>query len=78
MAASYVGRTVYRLEKNGTRTLLADRYEGKRFRGPNDVVFRKDGSLYFTDTNWRRQRPRPRSDGAAAAARHLQDQGWHS
>lgn len=48
--ASYVGRTVYRLEKNGTRTLLADRYEGKRFRGPNDVVFRKDGSLYFTDT----------------------------
>jgi gluconolactonase len=49
--ASYVGRTVYRLEKSGTRTLLADRYEGKRFRGPNDVVFRKDGSLYFTDTN---------------------------
>jgi gluconolactonase len=51
VVASFVGRTVYRLEKNGTRTLLADRYEGKRFRGPNDVVFRKDGSLYFTDTN---------------------------
>ena len=51
VVASYVGRTVYRLEKNGARTLLADRYEGKRLRGPNDVVFRKDGSLYFTDTN---------------------------
>jgi gluconolactonase len=50
IVASYVGRTVYRLEKNGTRTLLADRYEGRRFRGPNDVVFRKDGSIYFTDT----------------------------
>lgn len=50
VVAGFVGRTVYRLEKNGTRTLLADRYEGKRFRGPNDVVFRKDGSLYFTDT----------------------------
>ena len=51
VVASFVGRTVYRLEKDGTRTLLADRYEGKRFRGPNDVVFRKDGSLYFTDSN---------------------------
>ena len=51
VVASFVGRTVYRLERNGRRTLLADRYEGKRFRGPNDVVFRKDGSLYFTDTN---------------------------
>lgn len=51
VAASFVGRTVYRLDKNGTRALLAERYEGKRLRGPNDVVFRKDGSLYFTDTN---------------------------
>jgi len=50
VVAGYVGRTVYRLEKNGKRTLLADRYDGKRFRGPNDVVFTKDGSLYFTDT----------------------------
>jgi gluconolactonase len=45
-------RTVYRLEKNGTRTILADRYEGKRFNGPNDIVVKSDGAIYFTDTPW--------------------------
>lgn len=45
-------RTVYRLEKDGTRTLLADRYDGKRFSGPNDVVVKSDGALYFTDSIW--------------------------
>ncbi len=32
------------------RTVLADRYEGKRFGGPNDVVVKRDGAIYFTDT----------------------------
>jgi gluconolactonase len=45
-------RTVYRLEKDGTRTILADRYDGKRFNGPNDIVVRSDGAVYFTDTPW--------------------------
>ena len=45
-------RTVVRLEKDGTRTLLADRYEGKRFNGPNDIVGKSDGAIYFTDTVW--------------------------
>jgi gluconolactonase len=45
-------RTVYRLEKNGTRTMLADRYEGHRFNGPNDVVVKSDGAIYFTDSVW--------------------------
>ncbi|HEX5000593.1 MAG TPA: SMP-30/gluconolactonase/LRE family protein [Terriglobia bacterium] len=45
-------RTVYRLEKNGSRTLLADRFEGKRFNGPNDIVVKSDGAIYFTDTVW--------------------------
>ncbi len=43
-------RTLVRLEKDGTRTLLADRYEGKRFSGPNDVVVKSDGAIYFTDS----------------------------
>jgi len=43
-------RNVVRLEKDGTRTLLADRYEGKRFSGPNDVVVKSDGAVYFTDS----------------------------
>jgi gluconolactonase len=42
-------RRVTRLEKNGTLTVLADRYEGKRLNSPNDLVYRSDGSLYFTD-----------------------------
>jgi gluconolactonase len=43
-------RNVVRLEKDGTRTLLADRYEGKRFSGPNDVAVKSDGAVYFTDS----------------------------
>jgi gluconolactonase len=35
---------------NGQRTVLADRFEGKRFGGPNDVVVKRDGAIYFTDT----------------------------
>lgn len=42
-------RTVVRLEKDGKRTVLADRYEGKRLNGPNDLVYKSDGALYFTD-----------------------------
>src|SRR6202521_8238 len=47
--ATWAGRSIARLEKNGTRTTLADRYQGKRFGGPNDVVVKKDGTIYFTD-----------------------------
>jgi gluconolactonase len=32
-----------------TRTALADRYEGKRFNSPNDLVYHPNGDLYFTD-----------------------------
>jgi len=40
---------VTRLEPDGTLTLLADRYEGKRLNSPNDLVYRSDGTLFFTD-----------------------------
>ena len=49
--ASPASRAVFRLEKDGTRTVVADRYEGKRFNGPNDVVVKSNGSIYFTDGN---------------------------
>ena len=42
-------RRVVRLEKNGVITVLADRYDGKRLNSPNDLVYKSDGSLYFTD-----------------------------
>jgi DNA-binding beta-propeller fold protein YncE len=50
IVAGYYGRTVYRLEKNSKRTVLAERYEGKRFAGPNDLVVKRDGSIYFSET----------------------------
>ena len=42
-------RRVARLEKNGRKTTLADRYQGKRFNSPNDLVYKSNGDLYFTD-----------------------------
>lgn len=42
-------RRVVRMEKNGQLTVLADHYDGKRLNSPNDLVYRSDGSLYFTD-----------------------------
>jgi gluconolactonase len=42
-------RCVARIERDGSRTLLVDRYEGKRLNSPNDLVFHTNGDLYFTD-----------------------------
>jgi len=42
-------RRVARLETGGRFTTLADHYQGKRFNSPNDLVFRSNGDLYFTD-----------------------------
>jgi gluconolactonase len=42
-------RGIVRIEKDGKRTVLADRYEGKRLNSPNDLVYKSNGSLYFTD-----------------------------
>jgi gluconolactonase len=42
-------RRISRLEKNGTRTTLVDNYEGKRLNSPNDLVYKSNGDLYFTD-----------------------------
>ena len=51
IVASPASRAVFRFEKDGKRTVLADRYEGKRFNGPNDVVVKSNGAIYFTDGN---------------------------
>jgi gluconolactonase len=48
--ATFAGRSLMRIEHNGKRTILADNFEGKRFGGPNDVVVKRDGAIYFTDT----------------------------
>jgi gluconolactonase len=50
--AGHAQRDVYRLESlkpNAQITILADEYKGKRLNSPNDLVYKSDGSLYFTD-----------------------------
>jgi len=42
-------RRVTRTEKDGTITVLTDKFEGKRFNSPNDVVVKSDGTIWFTD-----------------------------
>jgi gluconolactonase len=42
-------RRLTRLEIDGSRTVLADNYLGKRLNSPNDVVCKSDGTIYFTD-----------------------------
>jgi len=42
-------RRIARLEPDGRKVALADRYDGKRINSPNDLVFKSNGDLYFTD-----------------------------
>src|SRR5690554_2537159 len=45
-------RRVTRTEHDGTITVLADNFEGKRLNSPNDVVVKSDGSIWFTDPTY--------------------------
>jgi gluconolactonase len=49
VVAGWGGRTVFRMEKNGTWKTLADKYQGKKLNSPNDIVVKSDGSIWFTD-----------------------------
>jgi gluconolactonase len=42
-------RRVIRVNPHGDTTVIADRFEGKRLNSPNDLVYRSDGTLFFTD-----------------------------
>ena len=42
-------RRITRMDAAGTVTVLAERWQGKRFNKPNDIVCRSDGSIFFTD-----------------------------
>ena len=52
VACEHSGRRVSRLEHDGTWITLADRFEGRRFNSPNDVVQKRDGSIWFTDPTY--------------------------
>ena len=52
ISCQHKARNVIRIEADGSTTLLADRFDGKRFNSPNDVAIRSDGTLWFTDPPW--------------------------
>ena len=52
ISCEHRGRAVSRIEHDGSRTVLADRWNGKRLNAPNDVVVKSDGSIWFTDPTY--------------------------
>jgi gluconolactonase len=49
IAAEHLTRRVTRTELDGSITVVANSFQGKRLLRPNDVVVKSDGSIYFTD-----------------------------
>jgi gluconolactonase len=52
ISCEHRGRVVSRTEFDGSRTVLAAHYKGKRFNSPNDVAVKSDGSIWFTDPSY--------------------------
>lgn len=52
VSCEHLGRRITRTEYDGSITVLADRYDGKRLNSPNDVVCARDGSIWFTDPSF--------------------------
>ena len=49
LSCEHGGRRVVRYEPNGTVTVIAEKFQGKRLNSPNDIVVHPDGSIWFTD-----------------------------
>ncbi len=57
--ANYGGRCVSRWDiKTGKKTVVADRYQGKRFNAPNDICLDRQGRIYFSDPKYLGDEPR--------------------
>ena len=52
LTCEHATRRVTRTEEDGRVVTLADRFEGKRFNSPNDLIVRSDGSIWFTDPTY--------------------------
>ena len=59
LAAEHDGRRVTSVADDGTRTVLAEQFQGKRLNSPNDIVVRSDGAIYFTDPPYGVQPSKP-------------------
>ena len=52
VSCEHLARRMTRTEHDGSITVIADSYEGKRLNSPNDVVVKSDGSIWFTDPSY--------------------------
>jgi gluconolactonase len=52
VSCEHRGRCVSRTEHDGSRTVLASHFDGKRFNSPNDLVVKSDGSIWFSDPSY--------------------------
>ena len=52
IGCSHQKRRLERTEPDGTITILAERYNGRRLNAPNDVVVKRDGTIWFTDPHY--------------------------
>jgi gluconolactonase len=52
ISCEHRGRCVSRIEADGSRTILASQYGGKRLNSPNDAVVKSDGSIWFSDPSY--------------------------
>jgi gluconolactonase len=52
ISCQHAARNLVRTETDGSITVLADKFDCKRFNSPNDVAVRSDGTLWFTDPPW--------------------------
>ncbi len=52
VSCEHLTRRITRTEYDGSITVLADRFDGKRLNSPNDIVCAKDGSIWFTDPSF--------------------------
>ncbi len=52
ISCEHLTRSVVRREHDGSRTVLATHFDGRRFNSPNDVVVKSDGTIWFTDPTY--------------------------
>jgi gluconolactonase len=52
ISCEHRGRCISRIDHDGARRVLADRFQGKRLNSPNDAIVKSDGSIWFTDPTY--------------------------
>ena len=60
VSCRHTSRRVMRFESDGSMTVLADSFEGKKFNSPNDVVVKSDGTIWFTDPTYGTPKDEPK------------------